>query len=127
MPRPLHDVPDWAGCWRPAALIILHAQIIVTGELLVYRGREVKAAAARHSMQQHVILVGCLPKAMTPDESAEINVEPARGLMLMHGVGSTQGCACMGALHAHNSWFLNVIMNDNSGEMQKAEHTHHMS
>jgi hypothetical protein len=39
-------VPHGASCWGPAALIVLHAEIIVKLELLILRRGVVKAAAA---------------------------------------------------------------------------------
>jgi hypothetical protein len=46
MAWPLGDMPHWAGCWRPAALVLLHAEVVVKLELLVNRRGVVKAAAA---------------------------------------------------------------------------------
>jgi hypothetical protein len=56
MPRPLGDVPHWAGCWRPAALVLLHAEVIVKLELLVNRCGVIKAATAfaKQQMQKQV-------------------------------------------------------------------------
>lgn len=51
MPRPLHDVPHRAGCWRPAALVILHAEVVLKLELLVLRRRIVEAATARREQR----------------------------------------------------------------------------
>lgn len=53
---PLGDMPHRAGCWRPAALVLLHAEIIVKLELLVYRRCIVKAAAADATAQTQGLL-----------------------------------------------------------------------
>jgi hypothetical protein len=47
MPWPLHDVPHRACCWRPAALISLHAEVILYSKLLVLGSGIVQAATAQ--------------------------------------------------------------------------------